>query len=145
MSVPVDRLLQKLELVKGTGPGRWMARCPAHKDRRASLSVREIDTGVVLVHCFAGCDAEAVVSAAGLHLEDLFPPRLVGPVAGRPPERRPFSVRDLMNALSAELNVAWVLLSDLAAGKDIAPRDRKRAGVARERCLALIDELRNVR
>lgn len=140
-----DVLLSRLERVKRTGPGRWMARCPAHKDRRASLSVRELDDGRVLAHCFAGCEISAVVNAAGLQLEDLFPPRQVGGVSGRPPERRPFSVRDLMDALSTELHVAWVVLGDVAAGRDFNERDRKRAGVARERCMALVDELRNVR
>lgn len=145
MSAPAERLLRQLERVKQTGPDRWMARCPAHKDRRASLSVRALDTGVVLVHCFAGCAVDDVVAAAGLQLEDLWPPKLRTDGAGRPAERRPFSARDLLDALASELRIAWVLLSDLAAGREFSSRDRARAAVARERCLALIEELRNVR
>ena len=41
----------------------WMARCPAHDDRRPSLSVRDADSGKVLVHCFAGCPQRDVVDA----------------------------------------------------------------------------------
>lgn len=145
MSAPIDRLLPALERVKRTAPGRYMARCPAHKDRRASLAVRELDSGVLLVHCFAQCDVAAVVAAAGLCMEDLFPPREYAPGAGHAPERRPFSVRDLIAALGAELNVAWVLLSDLAAGKEVDAKGRARAGLARDRCAALIEELRLVR
>ena len=56
---------------KAGADGNWMTRCPAHDDRRASLSVTEKD-GKVLVHCFAGCTPEEVCRAAGLTLADLF-------------------------------------------------------------------------
>lgn len=141
----VDLILSRLERVKRTGPGRWMARCPCHKDRTASLSIRELDDGRVLVHDFAGCEVEAVLGAVGVGMEDLFPPRPAGAAPGRPAESRPFSARDLLNALASELRVAWLVLSDVAAGKEIGPSDRKRAGLARERCGALIEELRHVR
>ena len=41
----------------------WIARCPAHDDRQASLSIRETGEGKILVHCFAGCDQRRVISA----------------------------------------------------------------------------------
>jgi putative DNA primase/helicase len=40
----------------------WMARCPAHEDRKPSLSIRDADNKV-LVHCHASCDQERVISA----------------------------------------------------------------------------------
>ena len=40
----------------------WSARCPAHDDRRPSLSLTERD-GKLLVHCHAGCEQAAVVAA----------------------------------------------------------------------------------
>ncbi len=141
----VDRITAGLERVRRTGPGRWIARCPAHKDRTASLSIRELDDGRVLIHCFAGCAVEDVVASTGASMEDLFPPRPTTPGGGRPAERRPFSARDLLDALARELGVAWVLLADLAAGREIVAKDRKRGAVARDRCVALIEELRHVR
>jgi hypothetical protein len=54
-----------------TGEGRWMARCPAHGDRSASLSIRRGRKGTLL-HCFAGCDARDVLAAVGLRLADLY-------------------------------------------------------------------------
>jgi hypothetical protein len=55
--------------------GRWtpyggMCRCPAHDDRTPSLSVRPGRTRLLL-HCFAGCDAPAILRAleAGRLLE----------------------------------------------------------------------------
>ncbi|MDQ3556749.1 MAG: DUF3987 domain-containing protein, partial [Gemmatimonadota bacterium] len=52
--------------------GGWTARCPAHEDRRASLSVGGGTDGRVLLHCHAGCPPDAVANAAGLTIADLF-------------------------------------------------------------------------
>lgn len=138
-----DTIVANLSAVRRTGPGRWVARCPAHKDRGPSLSVRELDDGRTLVHCFAGCEVSAVLAALGLDMQDLYPTRDAAG-AGRPAERRPFSVRDLIEALQHELHVAWVLLSDVAAGRELAEADRQRAAKAGQRCAALIEELRLV-
>ncbi len=70
MTAPVERLLARLEAVRRTGPDRWLARCPAHEDRRPSLSIREGDDGRVLIYDFAGCGAADVVAALGLDLAD---------------------------------------------------------------------------
>src|SRR5262249_10930488 len=51
----------------------WMMKCPAHDDRRASLSISEGRGGRVLLKCFAGCTFDQIVAAAGLTTEDLFP------------------------------------------------------------------------
>ncbi len=71
-SGPTQMVLGRLEGVRKTS-NDWSARCPAHDDQRPSLSVAEADDGRCLVHCFAGCAAEAVVTAIGLELADLFP------------------------------------------------------------------------
>ena len=72
MISPVDKFLALLDGVRGRD-GKWMARCPAHDDRGPSLSIGENDDGAVLLHCFAGCDVQAVVNAVGWELNDLFP------------------------------------------------------------------------
>jgi hypothetical protein len=138
--VSAELLLSRLQKVKRTGTGRYMACCPSHEDRSASLSIREVDDGRVLVHCFAGCSVDAVVHAAGLELSDLFPPRADDD--RRPARvRRPFLASDAIKALRRELTVAWLILADVAAGKDLTELDRKRAGIARDRCVALMAEL----
>jgi len=58
-----------------SGPGKWMARCPAHEDTDASLSIREGDDGRVLLSCMAGCKTIVVLDRLGLKYSDLFPPR----------------------------------------------------------------------
>src|SRR5205809_1090247 len=90
----VDRLLERLDGIRATGPARWLAKCPAHEDRRASLSIRETDDERVLLHCFAGCESRAVLQAANLDFENLYPER---PTAHRRPRvRRPVPIRDVV-------------------------------------------------
>jgi len=73
-AVSVDQVLEQLEAVRRNGEGRWMARCPAHGDRSASLSVREGGDGRVLLHCFSGCTFAEVAGALRLEPRQLFPP-----------------------------------------------------------------------
>lgn len=49
-----------------------MARCPAHDDRQASLSIAEGRGGRTLLRCFAGCEVQRVVAALGVAMHDLF-------------------------------------------------------------------------
>lgn len=63
-------LLGRLQGVKGNG-GSYVARCPAHDDKKASLKVDEED-GKILLHCFAGCDTERICQAMGIQMRDLF-------------------------------------------------------------------------
>ncbi len=81
MTTPTERLLAKLPDAKKSGKG-WSARCPAHEDRRASLSISEGDNGGVVLHCHAGCEPADIVAALGLTLADLMPPRTT--TAGKP-------------------------------------------------------------
>jgi len=72
MATPVERLLEKLPDAKQVGKG-WSARCPAHEDRRPSLSVAEGDDGRALVRCHAGCTTEDICAVVGLTVLDLMP------------------------------------------------------------------------
>ena len=51
-------LLDRLDKVRPTGAGTWVARCPAHDDRGPSLSVRELDDGRIELR-YAKPDDEA--------------------------------------------------------------------------------------
>ncbi len=69
---PLERLRGHLDNVRPNGDG-FTSRCPAHDDRRNSLSISEGDDGRVLLKCFAGCRVEQIVAAIGLRVQDLFP------------------------------------------------------------------------
>jgi hypothetical protein len=65
------KLLHLLIGVKQTKSG-WSARCPAHEDRQASLSIGDGKDGRVLLKCHAGCDYKKIVAALKLDERDLF-------------------------------------------------------------------------
>lgn len=67
-----DEFTDQLRNVRKSGTG-FIACCPAHNDRRQSLSVSTGDDGRILVHCHAGCSTEQVTEALGLTLSDLMP------------------------------------------------------------------------
>jgi putative DNA primase/helicase len=69
---PVQAVLAGLEGVRQTGKGQWEARCPAHDDRRASLSIARADDGRALLHCHAGCALADILACIGLTEADLF-------------------------------------------------------------------------
>jgi putative DNA primase/helicase len=73
MSAPVDRVLAALADygVRRCGTG-WIARCPAHDDRHASLAIGTGDDGRALVFCHAGCVLADVLRLIGLRIADLF-------------------------------------------------------------------------
>ena len=53
--------------------GDWYsAKCPAHNDKSASLSFREADDGGIIIKCFAFCEREAIIQAAGLKPSNLY-------------------------------------------------------------------------
>jgi hypothetical protein len=74
MTTPVELVLSRLQGVKKTHDG-WMAKCPAHEDRVASLSIAEGKNGCVLLKCFAGCEFARILAAIGLSESDTFPQR----------------------------------------------------------------------
>ena len=127
-------ILERLDKVRKTGRDSWLACCPAHEDRRPSLSVRETNDGKILVRCHAGCDVHEVVAAVGLELADLFPPREPGHHAGKP-ERRPFPAADALRAVAGEAMFAAAACVSMAAGE---PVDRDRLILAASRIVAAI-------
>lgn len=57
---------------KKTGKGRWIAKCSAHPDNRASMSITEGKRGVMLTCWSMRCDVRDIVAAAGLTMSQLF-------------------------------------------------------------------------
>ena len=110
-------LLERLERVKQTGQDRWIAKCPAHGDKSPSLSIRELDDGRVLLHCFAGCGALDVLDAVGLEWGALFPPN--ARVADSSAVRSRIPARDLLEILEHEITVACLILADAVDGRTV--------------------------
>ena len=125
----IETLLSKLEKVRSSEQGRWMACCPSHADKNASLALRELDDGRILVHCFAGCGIDEVLGALGLKIESLFPKRLPD---GRP-ERRPFPASDVLRAIAIEAQIVSIVAADIAKGVVIDTKTKDRVFLATQR------------
>lgn len=132
-----EALLSRLEGVKRTGEGRWIARCPAHQDRSPSLSVREVE-GRILIHDFAGCAAADIVAAVGWSLCDLFEDRQPFEASSRP-SRLP--LRDLVPLLRHEAHIVLIAGADLLANRAITDPDWQRLAEAVHRIEGVHHEL----
>jgi hypothetical protein len=73
----ICRVLDVITVADGpNGKGEYRAFCPAHDDKKTpNLRIREAEDGRVLLHCFAGCDQDKVLSALikkGIGQSELF-------------------------------------------------------------------------
>lgn len=129
-------LINKLEQLKETGNGRWIACCPAHKDKRPSLTIRELDDGRLLIHCFAGCEAHAILAAVGLTFSDLYPEKVM-PHGKR--ERHSFYASDTLRLLNFEAMLVSIAASRLARGEALSEVDRSRLNLAASKISNALD------
>lgn len=126
----IDAILDRVEKSRKTGRDSWVCCCPAHPDKNPSMTLRELDDGRVLLHCFAGCEVEAILGALGLSFDALFPDK---PLEHGKPLRRPFPAADVLECLEFEAFVVCVAASSMS---DFGPMDdemRDRLTLARER------------
>jgi predicted protein tyrosine phosphatase len=131
-----ELILPRLDRVQRAGSG-YTARCPAHEDRTASLSVGVGREGQALVHCFAGCSVADALGAIGLELADLYPrqPRDLSPMA-RAERRQAVQAGHVLAAarvLAREARIVEVAAYLLETGAGLAPDDHHRLVEARLR------------
>ena len=127
-----QRLLERLQGVRTStgGPGRWVAKCPAHEDRAPSLSIRELEDGRVLLHCFGGCATGDVLGALGLALADLYDRPLEHHKPGTRDRGHWHASRQALEALRDEARTVVILAADVAAGCPLSEIDASRAALA---------------
>lgn len=68
----LNEFLPRLKGVTTKDGKQYHAKCPAHEDQHASLSVSEGDDGRILLKCHVGCTPQEIVSELGLTINDLF-------------------------------------------------------------------------
>lgn len=127
-----ELLISKLDKVKQTGPGRWVACCPAREDKHPSMTIRELDDGRILIHDFGGSTVNEILDAIGMDISDLFPPRQT---YGKP-ERRPFPAADVLRAIGYEALVVCAAAVTMMSGEAFTQVDRDRLIVAASRIQA---------
>jgi hypothetical protein len=82
MLADFEDVLDKLDVTSRSSE-KAMCFCPAHDDRsNPSLSLKAAN-GKLLLHCFAGCKPEDIVSKVGLGMQELFAEGGGGPLSPR--------------------------------------------------------------
>ena len=109
----IESLISRLDGVKETGHGKYVARCPAHDDKSPSLAIKECSDGRILIHDFAGCETEAVLAAIGLDFSDVMPER-IGTEHSYKPLKPRFDARQVLEYISHELTVVCLITDRLA-------------------------------
>lgn len=127
----IEQLLSRLDKVSGRN-GSWVACCPAHEDRRPSMSIREQD-GKILLHCFAGCEVADIVGAIGMDLTDLFPPRETHMTYDKPAAKVRLYASDVLKVLHLEAQLVMVAAYNMANGTSLDDADRERLKLAWQR------------
>ena len=119
----IEVLTSRLDKVKKVKDG-YLARCPAHDDKRPSLVIREVGDKI-LVHCFAGCGAAEIMEAIDLSISDLF--------ADSKESRNPISYKDALFSVRREMYIVYMACNDIINGKELGPENLSRIRTARER------------
>ena len=112
----LSTLLSCLDGAKQTGSGKYISRCPAHDDKSPSLAIKDCGDGRLLVHCFAGCETEDVLSATGLTFSDLMPERIDGQHSFRPQR---FDARQVLATLDHASLVVAIIAADIHENREV--------------------------
>lgn len=126
----IDAILSRLDKVRRTGQGNWLACCPAHDDKNPSMTLREEGDGRILVTCWAGCSFDEIVGAVGLGWGAWFPEKIQNHA---PPVRRPFPAADVLEATYMESLIVATAACNVANGVELTPEDKARLLLAHER------------
>ena len=114
----IEKLIDRLDGVKETGYGKYVACCPSHDDHAPSLAITLKDDDVILLKCWAGCETEDVLSAISLTFSDLYPER-IGTTTKSKQFRKPYDARQLLATLDHEAMVTAVIAGDILEHKHI--------------------------
>lgn len=124
----LDVLLSRLDKVRSSSSDAWTACCPAHPDKNPSLAIRLVGDRL-LIHCFAGCDPDSIVTAVGMDIKDLFP-ESIDRVDGSKPIKRRFMPQDVIQCLAGEATFIMICANDMANGEALTGQDKLRLKLA---------------
>lgn len=118
-----------LPQARQVGPDQWRARCPCHEGKSLSLSVKRGDSSA-LVHCFAGCDTEDVLSSISLRLADLYdaPRSRSGDAKVIRKWQRKNDLKKAIALIISESFRIWVACENLLNNIALAQQDLNRVG-----------------
>jgi hypothetical protein len=113
----IDTILSRLNKVRNTSKdNEFSAICPSHSDKSPSLSIKQLQDGRILIHCFAGCEPNQILGSIGLSFEDLFPEKL----GDFKPQKKPFNSNHGLNMIGYESTIILTCAGFLREGKELS-------------------------
>ena len=131
MGNKLDNFVSRLSKAKRTGNDSWIACCPAHADKSPSMTVREVEDGMLLVHCFAGCGIDEIAGSIGMSISDLMPDKQPDEI--RKARKIPFSPSDVLACAKNDAALLYVVMCDLSKGVMLTDRQIEAAKKAAAR------------
>jgi hypothetical protein len=125
-----DLVLSRLPGARQVADGKYVCRCPAHKDKSPSLSISRGEHGVLL-YCHAGCSIEAILTALDLSASQLFDDVPWSGLPGKP--TRPWIGRQVLEGVAHEATVVLLMASNMMGGAVLSEADMDRLTEAQER------------
>jgi hypothetical protein len=143
MNDQLQQLLDRLHKVERLQPGQYAARytacCPAHDDKSPSLSVTLTKDDKILLKCWSGCSTHEVVSAVGMTLSDLFPPKEKHTHHQR--GTRAFNAHDAIKVVARDALVVAMAAAKMRQGETLTPEDMDQLISAAGRCGRIAEEV----
>jgi len=122
----INDFLSYFEKSYRSGKDEYQCLCPAHNDKTASLSIKNLPDERILIHCFAGCTANDILGAVGLTFDDIVPKRL----GDFKPVSKPFNPYAVLKAISNETLLVALAGLEVANGKTLPQEDKDRLMIA---------------
>jgi hypothetical protein len=122
----INDFLSYFEKSYRSGKDEYQCLCPAHNDKTASLSIKNLPDERILIHCFAGCAANDILGAVGLTFDDIVPKRL----GDFKPVSKPFNPYAVLKAISNETLLVALAGLEVANGKTLPQEDKDRLMIA---------------
>ncbi len=119
----MHQILSHFDKVRSTSKNNsYNCLCPAHEDRNASLSIKIAEDGRVLIHCFAGCDIQNILSAVGLTLDDIIPERIdmLKPVG------KAFNPYAILKSIKDDALFVYMCASHIEKGEQLDETDKEK-------------------
>ena len=122
----INDFLSYFEKSYRSGKDEYQCLCPAHQDKTASLSIKNLPDERILIHCFAGCAANDILEAVGLTFDDIVPKRL----GDFKPVSKPFNPYAVLKSISNETLLVALAGLEVANGKTLPQEDKDRLMIA---------------
>jgi len=122
----INDFLSYFEKSYRSGKDEYQCLCPAHNDKTASLSIKNLPDERILIHCFAGCAANDILGAVGLSFDDIVTKRL----GDFKPVSKPFNPYAVLKAISNETLLVALAGLEVANGKTLPQEDKDRLMIA---------------